>query len=737
VPRVPGVLGTLGTLRTLGTLGTIGTLGTLLVCGTVSAQTITALRLGSGDALVIDGVLSEPAWQRAIPARDFHQQEPANGEPATEPTEVRVLYDAGRLVLGITALDSEPGAVFANQLQRDQSFAADDRFMFTVDTYADGRSGYFFEINPAGAMGDGLVTQQIGATGGLAVNRSWDGVWNARVARTASGWTAEIEVPLRTINFDPNAAAWGINFQRTVRRKNEESVWAGWARNQGLTSMASAGRLVGLADLSQGLGLDIRPYLSGSTGAAPGRGAPGGVHRGAIGGDIFYSVTPGLRANLTVNTDFAETDVDQRQVNLTRFALFFPEKRAFFLEGSNFFDFSRETGNAVLPFFSRRIGLDDEGLPQPIDYGAKLTGQVGALDVGVLRVGTRDSGAFAGEQFSVVRAKARFLSQSAVGAIYTRREGPGGRPRQTAGADLVYQTSNFLGPQVLELSAWGLSTTPRPGARGGNAFGARMGFLNDRWNIRLYGREVQDGYDPAVGFVNRRAYREFNPAGRFTWHLNHALVRRVSWEATDGRIYDLDGRLETRRADFQLFRMELQAGDLIEYHLVPSHERLPRSFTIVSGVVLPAGGAYDFLRRTFQVQSAARRAVAMGLRYEDGGFYSGTRRQVAATLSVRPHRGWLLDLGTDLNRVELREGRFTTRVWRADVNSQMSPWVSLVTTVQYDTVTRGLGWQSRFRWIQRPGNDVYVVYTRNWVNLDTWQAFDHRAAAKVVTTYRF
>ena len=701
------------------------------------ARVVNAERVAAGEALVIDGLLGEAAWRRAIPATGFRQQEPANGDPVTEPTEVRVVYDAGRLVLGITCHDSDPQGVLANQLQRDQSFAADDRFIFTVDTYADGRSGYFFEINPAGAMGDGLVTQVVGPTGGLAVNRSWDGIWTARVARTGTGWTAEIELPLRTLNFDPDAAAWGINFQRTVRRKNEEQVWSGWARNQGVTSMVSAGKLVGLADLSQGLGLDIRPYASGSTGAAPGRGAPGDLHRGAVGGDLFYSVTPGLRANLTVNTDFAETDVDQRQVNLTRFPLFFPEKRAFFLEGSNFFDFSRETGNAIVPFFSRRIGLDDSGVPQPIDYGAKLTGQVGAFDVGVLQVGTRDSGPFAGEQFTVMRGKARFLSQSSVGTIFTRRTGQDGRERHTAGADVVYQTANFFGPQVLEVSGWGLSTTPSAGARGGAAYGARVGFLNDRWNIRVFGREVQDGYDPAVGFVNRRAYRQFNPAGRFTAHVNGRLVRRVSWEATDDRIYDLDGRLESRRADFQLARVELQAGDLIEYHLVPSYERLPRDFTIFSGVVLPAGGAYDFLRRMFQVQSAARRAVAINVRYEDGGFYSGTRRQIAATLSVRPRRGWLIDLGTDLNRVELREGRFDTRVWRADINSQMSPWVSVVTTMQYDTVSRGLGWQSRFRWILRPGNDVYFVYTRNWVNLDQWVAFDHKAAAKIVTTLRF
>jgi hypothetical protein len=255
--------------------------------------------------------------------------------------------------------------------------------------------------------------------------------------------------------------------------------------------------------------------------------------------------------------------------------------------------------------------------------------------------------------------------------------------------------------------------------------------------MEIYAREVQDGYDPAVGFVNRRAYRQISPDLRFRINSNARVVRRVTIEALDDLIYDLDGRLESRQTDIQLFRMEFQSADLIGFHLVRSYERLPDDFRIVSGVVLPAGNSYDFVRRLYQLQTAARRAVGITVRYEDGAFYSGTRRQMAGTLSVRPYRGWLIDLSADLNRVGLREGSFNTRVWRADVSSHMSPWISLVNRLQYDTVTRGLGWQARFRWILRPGNDVYFVYTRNWRELERWSALDQKAAAKIVTTYRF
>jgi hypothetical protein len=701
---------------------------------TQSTRSIIAIHLQPGDRVAIDGQLTEEAWRRAEPAADFRQQDPNNGEPATETTEVRVLYDEHRIVLGVTCIDSEPDRLLGNQMQRDQSLAADDRFMVAIDTYSDGRSGYYFEINPSGAMGDGLVLPG----NGISVNRSWDGIWTARVARGAMGWTAEIEIPLRTINFDPDASSWGINFQRSIRRKTEETLWSGWARNQGLTYMATAGRVEGLSGLSQGLRLDLVPYVVGSSSAAPGRGAPASVANGAFGGDVVYNLTSGLRANLSINTDFAETEVDQRQVNLTRFPLFFPEKRAFFLEGASVFNFSREPGNAIVPFFSRRIGLDDSGVPQPIDYGAKLTGHAGAFDVGVLQVRTRDRGPAQGEDFTVVRSLSRFWRQSYIGGIFTTRSDAAAPARRTAGVDVALSTSEFLRRQVLEVSGFYLNTTKLPGSRGGSAFGARFNMPNDPINVRISVREVQDGYDPGAGFVDRRGYRLIDPGLRYTVHTEtNRFVRRFSFEGDFNYIFNLDGQLETRRPDLQLMRIDLQPGDLIEFHLLPLYERLPRNFQIFPGVVLPAGGRYSFVRRRSQVQSATNRPVSLNAVYEDGAFYSGQRRQVTGTLSVRPHRGWLINVGADYNEIALVEGRFTTRVWTNDVNTQLNPFVSLVNRLQYDTVTRQLGWQSRFRWITKPGNDIFFVYTHNWTDRETLQTLERKASIKVVRTIRF
>jgi hypothetical protein len=287
------------------------------------------------------------------------------------------------------------------------------------------------------------------------------------------------------------------------------------------------------------------------------------------------------------------------------------------------------------------------------------------------------------------------------------------------------------------LSGYALWTTPLAGTRGGRAYGARLNYPNDRWTLRLFAREVLDGYDPAVGFVDRRGYRELSPDVRFLIHPNMPAVKRISWQVTHASIFDLDGRPETRSTDLQFFRIELRSGDFVALHVLPSFERVPHHFEISSGIVLPAGRAYTFLRRSYQVQSATRRPVSVNMTYEDGTFYSGTRRQFAATVSLRPRRGWLVDVSTDLNNVRLAEGRFDTKVWRADLNTQLNPRTSLVNRLQYDTRTRGLGWQSRFRWIERPGNDIYFVYTRNWVVRDRWSVLDQKGSVKVVTTYRF
>ncbi len=429
---------------------------------------MTAVRMTAEESIVVDGRLDDAAWARATPATDFIQLDPLNGSPATERTEVRIMYNGTSLYMGVTCFDSEPTRMLRFQRRRDEGLPSDDRFMWVIDPFLTGQNGYFFETNPSGLMADSLLNQGV-------QNREWDGIWLLRVQRTGIGWTVEIEIPFNTLNFDPNGAAWGINFQRTVRRKNEESLWNGWARNQGLQRFSNAGLVVGMNDnVSQGLGLDIRPYGLATSGAQPGLGRPATDNKGKAGLDVFYNFTPGLRANFTLNTDFAQTEVDQRLVNLTQYPLFFPEKRTFFLEGQSLFEFAlvpalgtgggggfrREVDTSLIPFFSRRIGLV-AGSPQKVNYGLKLIGQVGRQDVGVLHVQTGEEDGVPSEDFSIVRVRRRLLRQSYVGALYTRRDTHDVNidARHTMGVDFLLATSQFRGSQQLSLGGYFLQAT--------------------------------------------------------------------------------------------------------------------------------------------------------------------------------------------------------------------------------------------------------------------------------------
>jgi hypothetical protein len=704
-------------------------------------RNVAAARLADDERIVLDGRLDEPIWRRAVPATDFIQVDPENGKPATEQTEVRIAFGADALYMGVTCLDSDPDGWLGYQRRRDEFLSSDDRFMWTIDTYLDARSGYFFEMNPSGLMADAWF----GVNGD---NRAWDGIWNARVRRSEIGWTIEIEIPFRTLNFDPDNDTWGINFQRTVRRKNEDSMWMGWARNQGLRRMTNAGLVTGLRGASQGLGLDIKPYGLVSADASPGRdnGATDGKANAGV--DIFYNPTPGLRTNLTINTDFAQTEVDQRQVNLTRFNLFFPERRDFFLDGALYFDFASTGGSndlLVNPFFSRRIGLSAFSTPQKVDFGTKVTGQLGRQDVGLLhvRTGDDDEEGMAGEDFTVARVKRRVLQQSYFGALFTRRDDPSDTlgARYTTGVDFRLATSRFRGAQNLSAAGW-LLRANGPGASGrNNAFGVQVDYPNDRWAAGFSAREVQRNFDPSVGFVTRRDFRRYQPGLTFGPRpRGHRYIRRFQFGSTLDVLTDLRNDLLERTVNLTLLDVQLHSQDSFGLEASPTHERLDAPFEIRRGVILPVGAEYDYTRFAVRGQTANRRVLALNGRFETGSFYSGTRNQTVMQLTVRARPGYILYLNGEWNDLSFPEGRFTSNLYRVVAETQFTPFVALVNNVQFDTTSRVMGWQSRFRWIVRPGSDLYVVYTHNWLEdpiADRFATLDRRAASKVLYTHRF
>jgi uncharacterized protein DUF5916 len=716
-----------------------------------SRRAITAVRLAEGESVTLDGRLDEPFWSKAVPAADFIQIDPANGMPATESTEVRIVFDSDALYLGVTCFDSEPDRWIGWQLRRDERLVSDDSFMWTIDTFLDGRTGYLFEMNPSGVMADTLI-----GVGGE--NREWDGVWNARARRSEIGWTLEIEIPFRTLNFDPGSDAWGVNFQRVVARKNEQSIWSGWARNQGLRRMTNAGLLTGIRDVTQGHGLDIKPYGLVSSLASPGRGKPAMATDADAGIDLFYNPTPLLRTVLTVNTDFAQTEVDQRQINLTRYSLFFPEQRDFFLDGATSFDFASDSGESggsmfgpvargneerLIPFFSRRIGLTAEATPQPIDFGTKVTGQAGAQDLGLLHVRTGEENDFSSEDFTVARVKRRLLRQSYIGALYTRRDArlAGAGPSHTAGIDARLATSSFLGDQNLEGDGWVLYNSQPRIASGNAAFGASLRYPNDRWNARVDATEVQENFDSAVGFVSRRAYRQYSQAVEFGPRpANHRYLRQVVVGARLDTMTDLHNGLLKRNIVVQPAQLVFHSQDNIRLTVFRRYERLDTPFTLTREITLPVGAAYTSHRYRVFVNTANRRRLAVNGSIELGQFYSGTRADQGLGIAVRARPGVFFSLTGNWNHVTLPEGRFTARLYRVVAETHLSPFISLVNNVQYDNQSAVLGWQSRFRWIVTPGSDLYVVYTHNWVDdvvLDRFATLDKRLASKVLYTYRF
>ena len=713
-------------------------------------RSITATRLADGESIDIDGRLDEAVWSRVLPAGDFIQIDPANGQPATERTEVRIAFDGDALYLGVTAYDSEPDTIIGKQRRRDEALCSDDKIRWTIDTFLDARTGYFFEMNPEGAMADALM-------GNTGQNRAWDGVWTGRARRSDIGWTLEVELPFRTFNFNPNSDTWGFNIERTRHRNNEVSIWMGWARNQGLQRMANAGLITGIRDVTQGRGLDVKPYGLFSATESPGRGRSGFDRDANAGIDLFYNPSPTVRTNLTVNTDFAQVEVDQRQVNLTRFSLFFPERRDFFLDGATFLDFVSDSGgqnfggggggDQVIPFFSRRIGLGASGTPQKIDFGTKMTGQLGRHDVGILHVRTGDDedASMIGEDFTVARVKRRLLRQSYIGGLFTRRDArdDGLDGKNTLGVDFRLATSAFLGSQNLSLTGWGLHAgRARPDASGRtSAYGLALEYPNDLWNASVGAREIQRGFDPAVGFVNRTAYRKYTPAVNFAPRpRNHPYIRRFEFGARSETLTDLDNELLERSITFQLFEMQFHSSDNVGVELTPTYERLDGPFAISRSITLPAGNEYNSTRLQLRGQTANNRTLSVNARFETGGFYSGTRHQTVVSLNVRARPGYFLYLNSEWNQVDLAEGSFTSNVYRLVGEAQFSPFVTVVNNFQYDTQSAVLGWQSRFRWIITPGNDLYVVYNHNWLDdplLDRFSTLDKRLASKLLYTYRF
>ncbi len=655
----------------------------------------------------VNGQLDEAAWADAVPIGRLMQRVPEENAAATEDTEIRVLYTTTTLYFGILCRDRTPNAIVSTRLTRDADIESDDGILIALDPFLDHRNGFFFAVNPAGARVDGQIENNA-----EDLSTDWDGIWEAAARITPEGWVAEIAIPFKTLRFKPGQTVWGLNIERLIKRRNEADLWATPRRDNWVTNMAQAGRLEGIEGISQGRGLDIRPYVSG--------GAENSDGKLQAGVDIFKNLTPNLNASVTVNTDFAETETDTRQVNLTRFPLFFPEKRSFFLEGAGVFEVAATNEESVLPFFSRRIGLL-EGHEVPILVGAKVVGRQSDYNIGVLDVQTQGVDDFGGEagrrldsqNLFVARVSRNIFRQSWVGGIVTHGNPEGTGQNTLVGADVRLATSEFKGDKNLSASAFFLRTDDEASGKTDYAFGGNVDYPNDMIDCSFGWRQIGDDFNPALGFVPRQGIRRLSPGFAFKPRPGRFGIRQLEFQVQPVWVWDLHNLMQTWDVYASPFTAEFESGDQIEVNVTPQYERLSEPFEIVDGVEIPAG-VYRMTRWGFQVETANKRRLVAQAEYSWGGFYTGTRRDVQVSVTVKPNTHIYASLQYERNDVSLSEGDFSVHVATLSADYNFSPNVSWANLLQYDSESRILGVQSRFRWILKPGSDLFVVINRGW-----------------------
>lgn len=668
----------------------------------------------------LDGRLDEPFWAAADSVADFRQREPLQGAPASERTVVRVVRDTKALYFGVRLYDSDPALIRATQWRRDANLDDyDDVVTLLIDGLRDRRSGFVFATNPNGAMWDAQITVQDDA------DENWNGIWQVAVSRDSAGWTAEFRIPFQTLRFhDETDGTFGFNVRRSIPRRNEEDLWQGWGRTQGLYRQQYEGAIVELGPLARGRNVELRPYVLGRAlekdHDLSGVATDSGRVDGKVGLDVKLGVTPTVTTDLTVNTDFAQVEADQQVVNLTRFPLVFPEKREFFLESSGIFSFGFNEVSQL--FYSRRIGLREDSTgatsPVPILAGGRIYGKAGPWTLGLLDV--RTGGADRAND-AVVRIKRDLLGRSYVGAMATLRSGPGVRGTESAfGVDADFPM--VVGGRNVEPTFW-LAGTRVPGIAGTPvAFRIATDYPNDLFDnfVSLY--RIENGFSPTLGFFRRTGVWE--TTGHFVFQPRpHALgLRRLSikFPLPDWDIIVPDGGSLGRIDDWQTARFEwrpiggeFQSGDRLEVNFQRELDAPPDSFEVFTDVIVPPG-RYWWSRWEVQYESSQARRFSVETQVSWGGFYGGTSTEVSISPSWHP--GGHVNLGVELTRTEARlpGGRFTAFQSDARLEYDFGTRTALLGFVQWNNEDQRVDFNIRFHWIPVIGDDVYVVWNSGY-----------------------
>ncbi len=705
---------------------------------------------------VIDGVLDETVWSRAVLIDDLHQTQPFEYDSPSQPTEIRLFFDEEALYVAARLWESSPGDVTAQILRQGEDFGNDDLFAIILDPYLDRRSGYRFQVNPNGVRWDALYQN----TSNLESN--WEGIWQGAAVRDERGWTAEMAIPFKTLSFNPNTAEWGINFERRIQHNNETLGWV--SRNRQLNP-GIAGTAVGFSDLEQGRGLDIVPSVS-LTGAKVygARASSDSNFEPSL--DVFYKVTPSLNGALTLNTDFSSTEVDDRQVNLTRFSLFFPEKRDFFLQDADIFEFGRIGGqrgfgggssggggggnpsipNAARqngrPFFSRRIGLSRTGQPVDIEYGGKLSGRVGRWNVGALAIRQDEFEDVDATDILVGRLSANILEESALGVIVTDGDPQSNLDSTLVGTDFRYRNTRLPGGRVLESEVW-YQQTDTEGIDGDDrayGFGVRSP-NNTGWRGGFKTQSFEDNFDPAVGFVNRTGIRDYALDFGYRERFRDRFIQSI-YGGVDA--YRVDS-LGTGRVESEVLALRLTLSSATQENLysryIDNREVLYEPFVIYRAsdgsrqVVIPPGD-YGFREVRIGGRTGGHRKVSGNFSFTAGEFYDGDHLNTNFGVSWRQSERFSMYLSYRVDDIELPQGDFAARLSSLTTQIVFSSRLSWVNLIQYDNISERVGFNSRLHWIPEAGREGYIVLNHALSDRDKNSSF-HSTNADLALKFNY
>ena len=662
----------------------------------------------AGRALDIDGVLNDEAWRDAPMIDTFTQQEPENGQPATERTEVKLLYDAGNLYIAVHAFDSDPEHIVATEMRRDSARLMDeDHFEVILDTFRDSRSGYMFVTNPLGAKLEQQIFEEGGGnTRGSAsnVNKDWNGVWESAARRTSDGWTAEIVIPVVTVRSpDVPVQSWGINFMRSIRRKNEQVYWAPIPKPYSIMQVSLAGTITGMSDLNRGLDLRVKPYAT--AGARYDRvGSASGIDGlKDVGADVKYGLGHGLGLDLTINTDFAQAEVDEQQVNLTRFALFFPEKRDFFLENSGQFSVGTQGLERLMDlFFSRRIGLSDTGEPIDIRGGGRLTGKMNGNNIAVLDLQTEEQTGKPADNFLVARYSKDINRRSRFGGLFINKDSMNSAHfNRVTAADALFAPTRAFSIHTIAAKSF------TPGVSDDqNAYHARALYLDTRWQTYAEFSQVDPNFNDEVGFIPRKGIRQTKV------HLERnprpGGVIRVM-EPMMNIIYttDIHNRLLTRRIH-HMVGTRFQNGAYLNAWWNRWFDQIDEPFKVQT-VTIPRG-TYRYNEFNFMLNSNPARRIYEQFSYAPQTYYGGDRTDVTGTVGVRMTSRASGEYSLQRNDVSGPWGSFVVNLSILRLDFALSPRQTIRSLSQYNSLTRQVSTSIRYNFIYRPGSDVYVVY---------------------------